>query len=74
MEMFINQDSNGNPALGLMQTFSPPSKAIMNAVSTPQLQPTMEISSPDFTSFNSRAHSGFSPEGVNNLNFKIDGD
>lgn len=72
--MFVNLNKEGQPALGLMQTFSPPSQAIMNAVSTPQLQPTSVTSSPDFDSFNSRAHSGYAPLGEINPNFKIDGE
>ena len=55
--------------------FSSPEKALMNALRTPQLNPSESISSPDYDEFNSRANSGYSPEGYSYSNsgiFNID--
>ena len=55
--------------------FSTPEKALMGVLRTPQLTPSETISSPDYDEFNSRASSGYSPEGQTYLNsgiFNID--
>ena len=55
--------------------FSSPEKALMNALRTPQLNPSESISSPDYDEFNSRANSGYSPDGYSYSNsgiFNID--
>jgi len=55
--------------------FSTPEKALMGVLRTPQLNPSETISSPDYDEFNSRANSGYSPEGFSYSNsgiFNID--
>ena len=51
--------------------FNTPEKALMNVLRTPQLSPSETVSSPDYDEFNSRADTGYSPEGYSYSNSGI---
>lgn len=55
-------------------SFSPPDEAIMNVVCTPALEATSIVSSNDYLENQSRASSGFGPDGSTDLKFKIRGE
>lgn len=76
-EQLIISDSPlfaGRETTQAVSSFSPPAVALHNVLHTPQLEATEIVSSRDYDENSTRAHSGYSPVGIINNNFKIDGD